>query len=94
MDGYQFEKIVADSLKLVGYSTELTKKSGDFGIDVIAKIENKVIGIQVKHHKGKVCYDAFKEVQQGVKYISAMSIGLLYQIIMDLLNKLKSVQKN
>lgn len=67
MDGYQFEKFVADSLKLVGYSTELTKKSGDFGIDVIAKSQNKVIGIQVKHYKGKVGYDAIKEVHAGGK---------------------------
>lgn len=67
MDGYQFEKFVADSLKLIGYKTELTKKSGDFGIDVIAKIENKVIGIQVKHYKGKVGYDAVKEVHSGGK---------------------------
>ncbi|CDR30210.1 Restriction endonuclease [Acholeplasma oculi] len=67
MDGYQFEKFVADSLKLIGYSTELTKKSGDFGIDVIAKTKNKVIGIQVKHYKSKVGYDAIKEVHAGGK---------------------------
>ena len=47
MDGYQFENFVADSLKLIGYSTELTKKSGDFGIDVIAKPRIKLLGFRL-----------------------------------------------
>ena len=38
-------------MKKKGYSVEVTKPTGDFGIDVEAKKDKKFIGIQVKHWK-------------------------------------------
>jgi len=68
MNGYQFERFVATGLKTIGFNTGVTKSSGDFGIDVIAKKKDKVIGIQVKHYNIKVGYDAVKEAYSGGDY--------------------------
>ena len=57
MDPYQFEFLIADLLKEIGYeNVEATKKSGDKGIDVIANltmdgITNVKTIIQVKRFK-------------------------------------------
>jgi len=51
-----FEDFIADLFNSMGYVSKATKKSGDFGIDVIAKRKNDdkempdVIAIQVKHY--------------------------------------------
>ncbi len=68
MTPYEFEKFIADGLKSIGYKTEVTKGSGDFGVDVIAKYKSENVAIQVKHYKGKVGYDAVKEVVSGGKF--------------------------
>ncbi|MFO8109756.1 MAG: PQQ-binding-like beta-propeller repeat protein [Thermoplasmata archaeon] len=48
---YEFEKKVAELFKKIGYdSVETTKKSGDFGIDVIAKNDEELVAIQVKKY--------------------------------------------
>jgi len=50
MDGQEFEKFLALLFSKIGYSTELTKVSGDQGIDIIAEKNGKKIGIQAKYH--------------------------------------------
>lgn len=67
MTPYQFEQFVADALKTKGYKTEVTKGSGDFGIDVIARNKTSIIGIQAKHYKDKVGYKAVQEAYSGGK---------------------------
>ena len=36
MDGYEFEAFLSDLFNRMGYNTEITKGSGDYGIDLIA----------------------------------------------------------
>ncbi len=48
MQGWEFEKFVAKLFEKMGYKTRITKGSGDFGIDVIAKNGKDVVAIQVK----------------------------------------------
>jgi len=47
----QFEKLVADLFAQMGYETELTPKTTDYGADVIAKKGVDTIAIQVKRFK-------------------------------------------
>lgn len=47
---YQFEEFVSELFQKMGYKTKVTKKSGDFGADVIAEKENERIVIQVKKY--------------------------------------------
>lgn len=48
---YEFERFVADLFDRMGYTTKVTSKSGDFGVDVIAENRVEKIAIQVKRHK-------------------------------------------
>jgi HJR/Mrr/RecB family endonuclease len=48
---YEFEDFVAKLFQKMGYSTTVTKKTGDFGVDIIAKDKTDTIAIQVKKNK-------------------------------------------
>lgn len=48
---YRFEEFVAGLFRKKGYQAHTTSKSGDFGIDVIAKKNGERVGIQVKRNK-------------------------------------------
>jgi len=50
---YEFEKLVAKLFDAMGYETKVTKQSGDYGIDVIAKKEEYTIAIQCKKYDSK-----------------------------------------
>lgn len=39
LSGYQFEELVADLLKCLGYNTRVTSRSGDGGVDIIAHMD-------------------------------------------------------
>lgn len=45
---FEFEHFVAKLFQKMGYQTTVTKKTGDYGIDVLAKKDNDMIAIQVK----------------------------------------------
>lgn len=47
---FEFEELVATLFNKMGYETEVTSKTGDFGIDIIAKDEKDVIAIQTKKY--------------------------------------------
>ena len=68
MDGKEFEQYIATLFTKMGYVTEITKHSGDQGIDVIAKKGNKSIGIQAKCYSGTVGNSAVQEVASGKAY--------------------------
>lgn len=53
MSPFDFEHFVARLLKEMGYRTEVTKKTGDYGTDIIAKKGNKIIAVQCKRHNEK-----------------------------------------
>jgi hypothetical protein len=50
MSGFEFEYFVSRVLKEMGYTTEVTKKSGDYGIDIIAKKDKKIVAVQCKRY--------------------------------------------
>lgn len=65
MTGEEFELFVSDYFKKQGYRTEITKASGDQGIDVIAEKGSIRIGIQVKCYSGNVGNAAVQEAVAG-----------------------------
>ena len=54
LSGYAFEKEVAKLYERLGYTTQVTQKSGDGGVDIILKKGNEKIAIQCKHHSKPV----------------------------------------
>jgi HJR/Mrr/RecB family endonuclease len=67
-DGISFEKAIHDLFELRGYKCQLTKKSGDYGVDVIATKNGESIGIQVKHYSNPVGVKAVQEVSSGARF--------------------------
>lgn len=65
MDGTQFEQYIAKLFEKMGYETEVTKHSGDQGIDVLAKNDIVTIGIQAKCYSGTVGNSAVQEAVGG-----------------------------
>jgi len=72
MDGYQFEEYLKVLFKVLGYRPMVTKKSGDYGADVILKGKNKIV-IQAKRYgyKNNVSMDAVREVFAAKYYYKA-----------------------
>ena len=68
MGGHEFEAFVALMFSKMGYSTTVTKGSGDQGIDVIAEKNGKKIGIQAKCYSSAVTNSAIQEVVAGVNH--------------------------
>ena len=65
---YMFEEWVARLLRTMGYKAFATKRSGDYGIDVIAENYTTKIGIQVKKFNKPVGIKAVQEVISGISY--------------------------
>ena len=65
---YDFEEYIASIYEKLGYSVDVTPKSGDYGLDVIASKKNEKLGIQVKKYSGSVGVKAVQEVIAGMVY--------------------------
>ena len=65
---FEFEEWVARLLKTAGYNAIATKKSGDYGADVIAEKDGIKIAIQVKKFNQPVGIKAVQEVASAMKY--------------------------
>lgn len=65
MDGLEFEKFIAELFFKMGYQSEITKASGDQGIDVIASKNGNTIGIQTKCYSSSVGNSAIQEAVAG-----------------------------
>ncbi len=68
MDGIEFEHFIAELFVRMGYNAEVTKQSGDQGIDVIAEKNSKRIGIQAKCYSNQVGNSAIQEVVAGIRH--------------------------
>lgn len=68
LTGYEFEDFVGKMFKEMGYSIEVTRSSGDQGIDVIATKNSQKIGIQTKLYSKPVSNKAIQEVVAGLKH--------------------------
>ncbi len=82
LDGWQFEQEVAKVFRLHGYKANVTKGSGDGGVDIILKKDGKTLIVQCKHYQNPLgpeavralwgCKDDFK----ANKVIMVASSGL------------------
>lgn len=73
MDGHEFEQYCADLLTRNGFTrVEVTKASGDFGIDVLAEKDGVTYAIQCKYYTDKVGNHAVQEAFAGKEYYDRM----------------------
>lgn len=68
MNGSEFEHFVCELYKKMGYKAEVTKQSGDQGLDVIVEKSDKRIGVQAKCYSGTVGNSAVQEAVAGKNY--------------------------
>ena len=68
MNGSEFEYFVCELYKKMGYKAEVTKQSGDQGLDVIVEKGDKRIGVQAKCYSGTVGNSAVQEAVAGKNY--------------------------
>lgn len=66
LDGWEFEEEVAKIFRLNGYIVEVTKKTGDGGVDLIMWKDSKKIAVQCKHYKAPIPVTFARELN-GVK---------------------------
>lgn len=62
MNGLEFEKYLGVLFKSMGYKTEVTQASGDYGADLILKRNGQKIVIQAKRYSEKVGITAVQQV--------------------------------
>lgn len=73
MEGHDFEVFCADLLKQDGFSSiEITKGSGDYGIDILAEKDGVTYAIQCKRYQGPVGIKAVQEAYFGRAYYDRM----------------------
>jgi hypothetical protein len=66
--GIDFEQFLQRAFELLGYATEITKKSGDQGVDLIVTGRGRRIAIQAKGYSGSVGNGSVQEVFAGQRY--------------------------
>ncbi|MFJ8356011.1 restriction endonuclease [Bacillus paramycoides] len=71
MDGRQFEEYLGTLYESLGYYTEVTKESGDFGADLILKNNDETIIVQAKRYSNKVSIQAVQEIVAAKGFYSA-----------------------
>jgi len=71
MAGFQFERYIARLFQEFDFSTTVTKKSGDFGCDVLLEKNGDRIAVQVKHSTDKVTLKAVQEIVASLKKYDA-----------------------
>lgn len=65
MSGVEFELFLANYFSSIGYETEVTKSSGDQGIDIILRKDEISIGVQAKCYSGSVGNSAIQQAVAG-----------------------------
>lgn len=69
MNGVEFEEYVCRLLKKNGFkNVTLTKKSHDYGIDILAKKKKKTYAFQCKYYSKPVGVAAIQQVYAGCEY--------------------------
>lgn len=73
MDGLDFEYFCADLLRKRGFEeVEVTKASGDYGVDILAEKDGVTYGIQCKRYQEAVGVKAVQEAFAGKEYYDRM----------------------
>lgn len=73
----QFEQHVAQMFEYQGYSTMLTPRTGDQGVDVIARKGDELIAIQCKRYADPAPNTAVQAVHSGSKYYGCNEAALV-----------------
>lgn len=69
MEGHDFERFCADLLKARGFlEVEVTKGSGDFGVDILAEKDGISYAFQCKRYDEPVGVKAIQEIYAGRDY--------------------------
>lgn len=73
MDGHQFETYLKALFKALGYKSDVTQGSGDFGADLVMKNDKKKVVVQAKRYgfKNKVSIGAIQEIYSAMPYYKA-----------------------
>ena len=73
MEGLDFEYYCAELLRNRGFiEVEVTKSSGDYGIDILAEKEGVTYAIQCKRYNGPVGVKAVQEAYAGRDFYDSM----------------------
>ncbi len=73
MQGHDFEYYCADLLEKQGFlEVEVTRGSGDFGVDILAEKEGVTYAVQCKRYNGPVGVDAVLRTYAGRDYYGCM----------------------
>lgn len=73
MEGHDFEYFCADLLKKRGFEeVEVTKGSGDYGVDILAEKEGITYAVQCKCYSAPVGVKAVQEAYAGRDYYDCM----------------------
>ncbi len=75
--GLDWEQYLYDVCEALGYEVELTKASGDQGVDLIAMRGNERIAIQAKGYTDKVSNKAVQEVVAGQRFYKCNSCAVI-----------------
>ena len=76
-DGTAFEAWTAEALKGFGWEVDVTQGGGDQGIDVIAKKDGKIVGLQCKLYSSAIGNKAVQEAHAGKAYYNADEVGVI-----------------
>lgn len=80
MNPYEFEALMADLCRALGLVCEVTKKSGDGGVDIIARSAEPIVGgiyvVQCKRYAGKVPIEMIRDLY-GVTMHQQANKGIL-----------------
>ncbi|MCI8996574.1 MAG: restriction endonuclease [Lachnospiraceae bacterium] len=69
MDGWEFEEYAARLLEKNGFRhVQVTRSSGDQGVDILAERDGTSYAIQCKHYTGKISNKAVQEAYAGAEY--------------------------
>jgi restriction system protein len=68
MSGIEYEFFCKEQLELLKWDVALTKKTGDQGVDLIAKKNNRTVAIQCKRHSKPISNKAVQEIFAGMKF--------------------------
>lgn len=73
MEGHEFEYFCADLLKDNGFTeVEVTRGSGDYGVDILAEKDGITYAVQCKCHTDPIGIRAVQEVYAGRDYYDRM----------------------
>lgn len=73
MEGHEFEYYCADLLRRAGFlEVEVTRGSGDYGVDILAELGGVTYAVQCKRYDGPVGVKAVQEAYAGRDYYDRM----------------------